>query len=226
MASVYPQKQSEFVPWAANYKTKLKATPSRYSVTVAQADENEDLYDAFLLKWNVCQVPATKTTPAVEAKNEALQTLRSNISMLARIINGSPTTTNEMRSELGLPQHAETASPINPPTEKPVMEIVEIDGRIVRINLRTVGTPRRGKPPFVWGANVYSFVGDAPPSDINAWVLEGESTRPDFSVEFPASTPAGSRVFLCACWKSPRLMTGPACNPVEVYLGGGVSQSA
>jgi hypothetical protein len=131
-----------------------------------------------------------------------------------------------MRVDLALPVRDVAPSPINPPTERPVMEIVEVNGRIVTIRLRQIGSPSRAKPAGVWGASVCSFVGATPPSDITAWKTEGESTRTDFDVEFAASIPAGSQVWLTAYWKNPRLMSGPACDPISIYLGGGLAQAA
>ena len=69
---------------------------------------------------------------------------------------------------------------------------------------------------------MFSFVGSAPPADIGQWVFQGSSTRTTFEVEFPATVPAGSQVFLCAFWFNPRSQSGPACQPISAYLAGGV----
>jgi hypothetical protein len=64
-----------------------------------------------------------------------------------------------------------------------------------------------------------------PPARESELVPEGESTRTDFEVEFPSTVPAGTKVWLTAFWKNPRLMSGPPCAPVSIYLGDGVSQA-
>ena len=227
MASSYPPaRESLLVPWSTNYDQKITASPTTYSLTPAMATAYNALHDDFVAKWNVCQVPSTKTPLAIEQKNAAKQLLIAEIRKLSRIVQNSPTTTDAMRVELGLPVPDVTPSPINPPTEKPVVEIVKVDGRTVTVRLRQPGSESRGKPAGVLGATVCSFIGATPPADIAGWKPEGESTRTDFSVAFPASVPAGTQVWITAFWKNPRLMSGPPCDPISIYLGGGVSQAA
>lgn len=220
-----PDRESEFVPWAQNFKLKIAIDPTAKGITAAMATANGLKFDAFLVKWDLCQDPATKTKMAVQQKNTLKDDLIKDIRTLSQMIQKFPGTTDAMRVDLGLPVRS-GASPINPPTEKPILEVRRIDGRRVFVRLRSIDSEGRSKPEGVIGASICSFVGSVPPVDINAWRNEGESTRTDFEIEFPASIPAGSQVFLTAYWKSPRLMSGPACDPVGIYLGGGLSMAA
>ena len=221
-----PNREADLVPWSANFDQKITASASTYGLTAAQATSYGTKHDDFVAKWNVCQNPATKTKVAVEQKNASKAVLISEIRLLGRIVQSFPGTTDAMRIDLGLPVPDTTPSPINPPTEKPVMEIVRVDGRTVSIRLRSPDSEGRSKPPGVIGASIFSFAGAAPPADVSAWKSEGESTRTDFDIEFPATLAPGTQVWLTAYWKSPRLMSGPACDPVSFYLGGGMAAAA
>ena len=221
-----PRRESMFVSFSANFKAKIIAGPTAVGLTTLQATNYGTKHDDFVAKWNVCQDPATRTKMAVQSKNTSKSLLVAELRFLARIIQVFPGTTDAMRVDLGLRVRDVTPSPINRPTEKPVLEVVRVNGRTVTVRLRSAASERRGRPPGVAGATICSFVGSAPPSDIAAWRTEGDSTRTDFDVEFGPGIPAGSQVWLTAYWKSPRLMSGPACDPVSIYIGGGLSAAA
>ena len=224
-----PRRESELVPYSANFRTKITTLTTAVGLTAAQATSYGTKHDDFVTKWNVCQNPATKTRMAVATKNASKSLLVAEFRVLARVAQNFPGTTDALRIDLGLPVRDVVPSPINPPTEPPVMEVVRVDGRRVTIRLRAVGSESRGKPDGVWGASVLSYIGvggATPPADLAAWKTEGESTRTDFDVEFATTVPAGSQVWLTAFWKNPRLIAGPACDPVNVYLGGGVALAA
>jgi hypothetical protein len=139
------------------------------------------------------------------------------------VVNAFPSITNEQRIDLGLNPRDGEISPINPPTEPPVMEVTGAIGRTLNVKVHGVDSTRRGKPEGVSGCTVFYFVGNTAPADITEWVFAGSSTRTSFDVEFPASVPAGSQVFLCAFWKNFRDQSGPACQPITAYLAGGVT---
>ena len=80
---------------------------------------------------------------------------------------------------------------------------------------------RRGKPLGVAGASVFSFVGPTAPAELAAWKFEGNTTRTRVDVLFPADTPPGSKIWVCAFWFNPRAQAGPTSAPVSTNLPGG-----
>jgi hypothetical protein len=159
-------------------------------------------------------------------KNADRTPLRAEARELARIINAFPGITNAQRIDLGLTPREGTISPLNPPAECPSLRVVSAIGRILKFKLQGQDTSRRGKPEGVAGATLFSFVGDEAPADIGQWKFEGSITRTEFDIEFPPTVAAGSKVYLCAFWFSPRSQSGPACEPVAAYIAGGVSAEA
>ncbi len=218
-----PSKDADLLAWANSFSAKITATPVAYGLVAAQATA----FSALLTTWSadlaVATDPATRTRAAIAAKNASRTPLKAEARELARIINAFPSITNEQRIELGLTPRSGTISPINPPTECPVLEVVSAIGRTLKLKLRSSDSNRRGKPADVAGATLFSYVGSAPPADIAAWKFEGSITKTVFDCEFPASVAAGAQVWLCAFWFSPRAQSGPACQPVSAYLAGGVT---
>jgi hypothetical protein len=220
MASVFPpMRESLFVPFSANFKTKITASPTTYSLTAGQATTYGTLHDAFVTKWNICQDPDTKTKAAVELKNVAKRSLLANLRLLAKIVQNAPTTTNAMRIDLGLPQRDFVPTPVPVPSAAPELKVVSVYGHSVRVSLRDASHERRGRPRGVAGAQLYSFVGANPPSATEVWKAEGTVTRSTILVVFADAVPAGSKVWFTACWYNPRGLTGPACTPVVSMVG-------
>ena len=220
-----PSSDGKLVVWSNGFSAKLTATPTAFGATAAQATAYAALDTAFSTAVGVASDPATRTRGSVSAKNAARKPLVAMARELARIINAYPPITNTQRIDLGLTPRTGTVSPINPPTEAPVLEVAAAAGRLLTLKLRCIDSARRGKPAGVAGASLFSYVGTTPPADISLWKFEGSTTRTTFHLEFPPTVAAGAQVWLTAFWFNPRSQSGPACTPVSAYIAGGVVAS-
>src|SRR5690606_26227668 len=112
-----------------------------------------------------------------------------------------------------------------PPATAPVVTIVSTLGRIVRIRLRdSVDAVSRGRPHGVAGATVLAYVGEEAPASPMEWSFLFNTSETIVDVEFSASVPPGSRVWLTAFWYNPRSQSGPAAAPVSARIGDGLAQ--
>jgi hypothetical protein len=131
--------------------------------------------------------------------------------------------TNDQRFSLGLPIRR-VPSPIPQPGEAPDVDVKSVSGRTIICRIHRATGSRRGKPPGVAGANVYSHVGPTPPASLNDWTLEGHASRPNaVEIVLPADVPGGSTVWICANWYNPRGQAGPTSAPVSTNIPGGVT---
>lgn len=220
-----PSKDADLVAWQANMGSLITAHPSDFGLSAPIATQFTTLGGSFAAAYTLAHDPSTRTKGTVAARRLARKTFVAYARQVARIVQSTPTVTPEQKIDLGLNPHDTVPSPINPPTDAPVLEIVSAFGRTIRVKLHGVGTDRRGKPAGVAGAAVYSYVGATPPSDPRAYTAEGSTTRASFDVTFPATVPAGSQVWLTAYWFNPRQQSGPACTPVSAYVAGGVAMA-
>jgi hypothetical protein len=225
MPDFLPAKNAELLAWSSSFSEKINLTPTAFGLVASQSAGYQTLHEAFENALSISSDPATRTRGTVQATRDARTPLKAEARELARIINAFPSITNQQRIDLGLTPRTNEPSPINPPEEPPVLEVVSANGRIVKVRLRGQNSEGRGKPEGVDGATVFAFIGAAPPADITQWIFMGSTTRTIFDVEFPSSAPAGAQVWLTAFWKNPRDMSGPACAPVAAYLAGGVGVS-
>ena len=171
--------------------------------------------------------PAVRNKTAVATKNAAKATLKNAATLLANKVYSTAAVTNAQKIELGIPPR-NAPSPIPAPALAPVIEVQSVNAWTVKIRLKDAASgSRRGKPPGVSGASVFSYVGPAVPTDISAWKFEGNVGRTTVDVVFNESLASGTRVWLTAFWFNGRKQSGPACPPVGTHLqGGGVQLAA
>jgi hypothetical protein len=212
--------------WSRGFNAQIGDSPTTYGLTAGQATTYEGLHAAFEALYNEAQDRGTRTPAVIADKKVALKNLKANARLLARIIQATPGVTDGMKTALGLTVRAEPA-PVNPPTEMPVVEVVDRVGTIVTLKLHDGSGSRRGKPEGVQGASVFSYVGATPPTDASGWRFEGNTTRTSVDVAFPANLAPGTTVFVTAFWYNPRGESGPGCAPVSTNIAGGsVAQAA
>ena len=115
-------------------------------------------------------------------------------------------------------------TPVPVPATKPKIEVLNVDGRVITLRLSDVLKPlSKAKPAGTAGASLFSFVGEVPPADVQAWTFEGNVTKPsEIPLTVDQSLTPGTKVWLTAFWYSRRAVSGPAANPVstQIQFGG------
>jgi hypothetical protein len=227
MASDYlPGKDGALLTWAQNASTLITATPTAFGLTAGIATAFSGVVSTYATAYAAAANPITRTQGTVSTKNTARTALKTNIRGWAKIVQATATVTPAQKIDLGLNPHDTNPSPINPPTDAPVVEVVSVFGRTVTLKLHGTGTDRRGKPAGVAGASIFTHTGATPPANLAEWDYQGGTTRTSFDVQFAPEVAAGSQVWICGLWFNPRNQNGPACDPISTYIAGGVAVAA
>jgi hypothetical protein len=223
-----PGREADLITATQTFHDVANVSPTTYSLTAAQLTTLATKLTDFQTKWDICQVPSTKTKVAVETKNVSKADLVSYLRSLVKVVQNAPTTTNAMRLALSIPERDLEPTPIPVPGSAPILTVKKVYGHQITCKLESAVSEGRALPPGVYGAQIYSFVGDEPASDTQVWFNQGVVTRTTFMVQLPASVPAGAKVWLTAAWINPRGMTGVACSPVLSGIGyeGALPQAA
>jgi hypothetical protein len=79
----------------------------------------------------------------------------------------------------------------------------------------------RSKAPGARGADIYSYVGEQPPTDPRAYHYERFASRTALQITFPNNIPSGATVWLSARWVSARGETSVGSAPIRFTLQGG-----
>lgn len=222
-----PTTDAGLLAWSQNFSTLISATPVVFGLNAGNATSYAAAQSAYADALLAATEPSTRGGATVLAKRLARQSLVALSRQLARQVQGTMTVTDEQRYELGLTVRDAGPTPAPVPGATPRLDVVSVIGRNVKVRLHDAANPtRRGKPAFVAGASLFSYVGAVAPTDPAQYKFEGNTTRTTFDVVFPDTVASGATVYLCAFWYNAKAQSGPACTPVPVTIQGGAAVAA
>jgi hypothetical protein len=222
----FPRQEAKILLWTANFAQRINSDPGAFGLSDAQAAHYLATQEAFASAFALAMNPQTATTPARAGKNSARVALEAETRMLARIIRATPNVTAVMRIGLGFGEAASgKGTPTPSPADAPQLQIDSVRGRWVNVRLSETGSGVRRKPDGVAGALFFTFAGEEPPASINAWSLAEQTSTTLTTIRFGSELSAGTRVWIVACWYSPRGQRGPMSAAVCTWLQGGVAAS-
>ena len=221
-----PNADAAFLAWSRNFRDYIAIHYAALGITLPESTLYATKHDAYSDAYDVATNEVTRTRGTIAAKDDARDACKFEARLLIQRINGIPTVTTQQRRDLALNVRAQPTR-IPRPAVAPEVDVAELDGRSVTIKLHssTSGT-RRGRPPGVAAAAIYTHVGPTAPASVADWFYQGSVTKTRTIVHFDTSVPAGSQVWIIAQWLNPRSESGPASVAVSTYLAGGTSAMA
>lgn len=219
MPDFVPAEESKLVPFTNNFAEQLTAHAVAVGLTSGDATSFAALNTAWVESYATATAPSTRTKEAITAKRLAKKACVSALRVLSKRIQSFPGTTDMLRDAFGLPIY-KTRTPIGVPEEIPTAEVVERVGTKVVLQLHAPDG-KRTLPKGVDGMRVYSFVGETPPDTVTGWFEEGQITTSRVELNFDASLPPGTKVWISAAYYNPRGQLGEGCSPVSTFLAGG-----
>ncbi|MDB5319456.1 MAG: hypothetical protein JWN40_1087 [Phycisphaerales bacterium] len=223
--SFLPASDSGLLGWTVHFRTLIQANPVLYGLTAPIAAAYGLVSVAYEEAYQTAFDPSTRTRGNVCAKNAARAALKHQANLLAKIVAGTASVTDAQKASLGLNVRAKP-TPVPPPAFAPAITIVSTSGNTVRLKLRDLTISRRGRPPGVDGAVLFSFVGASAPTSQADWRFETNTTKTTAAITFASTVPPGARVWFTAFWFNPRAQRGPASMPIGTNIPGGSAMAA
>lgn len=223
--SFLPSADAELLAWSTNFKTMIAGTPATYGLTAAQASEYATVQDTYATTFQVAKDPSTRTRPTVADKDAAKSELQISSRLLAKIVEGTASVTDAQKLALGLTvRKSPTSRPA--PDMAPIVEVMAVSGRSIKIRLHGDEPSRRGRPVDVAGASFFTFVGENPSEDKANWKFEGSTTKMIYDIEMASSVAPGSRVWVSAYWFNAKSESGPMSQPAATFTAFGMTRAA
>lgn len=217
--SFLPRTDAALLAWANNFLAVAQAAPATYGLTAAQCTDFGTLVTAYAAALAACD-PGIRNKAATVTKKQARVDLEQSARLLAMLVQAQASVTDAQKIKLGLNVRAmPTRRPV--PDTEPGLRVVSVFGQTVKIRLFDKMAGRRGKPPGVIGASVFTYVGPVAPQNIAEWAFRGNWGTTSIDVAFASDLPPGTLVWFTACWFNGRKQSGPACAPVYTHLAGG-----
>ena len=100
--SFYYGTDAQLFTGSAAFATKVSANPTSYGLTAPMAAAYQTVNDLYADAYLAALDPEQRTKPKIQAKNDARQSLVLKAAELAKIVEATPTVTNEQKLDLGL----------------------------------------------------------------------------------------------------------------------------
>lgn len=221
----YYGSDARVVAGSANFAALLGASPESYGIQPGPAAEYVALDAVLQENYRLSITPETKTSVVVRAKDDVMRAIQRRASTLAAIVTRTPMVSDAQLVSLGLQPRKQRARRPKPNTV-PTVEVVRVQGRRVKIRIHARSTEGTCLAHGACAAEVYTYVGDEPPSNTNQYVFESLVTRETYEIVFPNDTPSVAVAWISARWTSRRGERGMASEPVRVTIIGGAALPA
>jgi hypothetical protein len=220
-----PRTDAGLLTWAQAFADTVATGPEQFGLSLQQADEFMQTFQAYTDALQVASSGATNSTSSRITKNQTRGALRTLAGKFNKIVQANQDVTDGQKSALGLTvARGRTATPT--PESSPSIHVRSVVAHRVSVRLSQMHSESRGRPARTTGAMILAFLGEQPPSDLNDWTMIKLVTTTLFTLDFPASLAPGTQVWLTARWISNRLALGPASSPICTHLqGGGVQHN-
>jgi hypothetical protein len=221
----YARNEADLASGAASLIAIVTPVPATYGLTAGEVTSYTTLSTSYATLLTQAITPATRTSVVVENKNVAKKLLKAASVNIARTITAVSTVTNAQLLALQLNERV-VPTPRPVPATPPVIEVVSVFGRLVKVRVHDGSMDSRAKPFGAIGANIFSFVGAEWPADPSTWKYEGMSTRAVTEIQFPDTVASGATVWLSASWMSARGQRSVGSVPISFTIQGGALPAA
>lgn len=216
----FPDREADMIDWGRNVIDTLTAAEGHYGVPPDQLAAITEAFVVFEQAYAVASQPATRTQPAVAAKNAGRKLFERQARLLSQRLKANADLSDQDRIDLGINVPKPRRQHVNPPESAPVVQVKRIDGNRATIRLRNLdNSATRALPDTAVGATILWAVGDRPPLNPDGWHLATDTTRTELTLTFDPALPAGTPVHVVALWKSRRNEFGPPATPTRFRLG-------
>ena len=210
-----PPKDADLVNWANNFSALISGNPATYGLLAGDGVTIAAFVAAFDASYLVITNPATRTMPAIAAKDGDKAAMLSIVRSYAQQIRLDQGVTNENKLALGLTSGDPTPTPIPAPASNPLLSVIGATMGQQTLRFADVNTPALRKKPFgAIGLQLFANIGIAPISDPAAATFAAFVTRQPYAMNF-ANADNGKTCTYFARWQTRTGLVGPWSPPVS-----------
>jgi hypothetical protein len=213
-----PSNDAVFKSFADNVYHTSEANCDRWGFPVADVHAMANAVVRWETAYAVASNPATRTSPAVQEKNDAR---RAYESLLRVFIQGhlqhNPRVTPADLQSMALPVHDTKPTPKPAPTTAPELTVDQSQQMQHKIRVRDTASKSTARPAGVVGFEIWRKIGgDSPANDVE-WTLVGQFPRQPQLLTYPQSE-QGLRVYYRLRWVNSRAEYGPWSETVSAIV--------
>lgn len=220
MANGYmPRKDADALAYMKNFASVATVHPERYSMVKSEVDLLNRLVDDYARAYFAANDEKTRTTAAVNLKNQTRASAEQFISGYYNDIKHSGGVSDQCKIDIGVRPLNRRRRKITCPTYAPTLNILgNTPGeQTLKFCDGMVGSSRGGKPFGAKFMELRVAVGDAPITDVEQARPVGLFTASRIAVKFDHSEDRQKATYF-GRWVSARGEIGPWSNPVSMSI--------
>jgi hypothetical protein len=215
-----PTRESVFHPWAKNLVSVSSGNYSRWQIPNTDVSNLSTSFTTYDAKYQTALNPATRTKPAVQAKNDAKKTFTGVLRKFTRrYLLYNPLVTNDDRDLLRLPIPDLTPTPVPPPKTWPngTVDTSVHQRHTVHVTDSVEVHPHGGLPSDAHGFETWCKVGGTMPASDEEFTYVNFSTTSSLTVNYPLDK-VGQTVWYRFRWVNERNQPGPWSETVSAVI--------
>jgi hypothetical protein len=199
-----PEADKSFNDWQNTWFNGTRTNATNWHIDQMEVESIQPLQTQWVEKYALTLDPATHTTPAVNAKNNARKVYEGAI---RKFINEFETynryITDDQRLAIGLPVHKTTHTPVPVPSTIPEFTVDTSVIRDLTIHFQDKDSKSKAKPFGVHGAEILWAILPAAPTRIAELLRSGFDTNSPFTLKFDEED-RGKTVYFALRWENTR----------------------
>jgi hypothetical protein len=213
-----PKPEAQFHNWQNILMTYFAGYYSTWGVPPVAWTELCSSQADYNTKYAAAENPATRTSVAVLARQEARQTYETRLrSVLKAFVTYNPAVTDEDRRNMGLPIHKTTHTPAPVAATYPDFDVDSSVIRRLTIHFYDQGSKSKAKPEGQHGAEITWGISETPIVNVADFTHSSFDTRSPFTLEFTGEQ-RGKTVYFCLRWENTRGEKGPWSEIVSAIV--------
>ena len=223
MSTTYPFDTDDgWNVWGTSFAPQIALDPEVLGITAAMAQAVTSAAALYSQKLQEARAPDTRSKPAIQAKRDALESLKQAVRPVVAILRTNENVSDETRVELGLKVADGTKTPVAVPATPPMVDVMPTGLLSARAVVRDPADPdRRAKPRGVKSILVRAMLTDGPvPAEAVAdWPVRSVESAADFDLAWPDLRQPAT-VWVACSWLTTRNEEGRPSTPVSTRLAG------
>lgn len=196
-----PNKDSEYALWAENFASSIQANPLLYGLSSGDATTISQVNSTFQSAYSVATDPATRTSPAVQAKTNARNAATEVFRMYAQRIRNDVAVSDEAKLDLGINlKPVGGGTPVPEPVTNPELDLVYQTPGVIQLTYQdSSGGPSKRKPSGVVACELWIAIGDEHAVSSDQTKYAGAFTKSPMALEMKPED-SGKKITIYARW--------------------------
>ena len=201
------------------FNNEAATAPTTYGLTAAKATALTGLLDKFEASLDALDLLRNQETAKQTEKDQDRKDVVAEARNQFNVIQSDNAVTNQQRSKVGLDIRDTTRTPSPSPSSAP-FALIDFGKLKHTINFRDAATPNSAaKPKGMLGAEIWRFIGTAPPSAESDYQFVALDTATPYTSYFTMAD-AGKTVYYLLRWQSKNGDKGEWSEVVQATING------